>query len=122
MATSSAITSDYAEPISKVPSHRALAVFRGWLAEVLTVKLVAAHARDRAAPDSLTVCEGMVASQVQWSHQARAADDWLKRAVSWTWKVKLAPRWSATCRAPAESAEEVAIKVFGDNVRDLLLE
>jgi len=113
---------DYAEPIGKVPSHRALAVFRGWLAEVLTVKLVQPTPEIAPAPGSLTVCEGMVASQVQWSHQARAADDWLKRVVSWTWKVKLAPALERDLFARLrESAEEVAIKVFGDNVRDLLL-
>jgi len=113
---------DYAEPIGKVPSHRALAVFRGWLAEVLTVKLVQPVPEIAPAPGSLTVCEGMVASQVQWSHQARAADDWLKRVVSWTWKVKLAPALERDLFARLrEGAEEVAIKVFGDNVRDLLL-
>ena len=113
---------DYAEPISKVPSHRALAVFRGWLAEVLTVKLVQPTPEIAPAPGALTVCEGLVASQVQWSHQARAADDWLKRVVSWTWKVKLAPALERDLFARLrESAEEVAIKVFGDNVRDLLL-
>ena len=159
---------DYAEPIGKVPSHRALAVFRGWLAEALTVKLVqplpetsplrgrgdvggadrgvasepsnggrasnpsapsghlpyfAGEAdRMRSAAASFTPCEAMVASQVNWSHQARAADDWLKRVVSWTWKVKLAPSLERDLFAKLrESAETVAIKVFGDNVRDLML-
>ena len=52
-----------------------------------------------------------VASQVQWSHQARAADDWLKRVVSWTWKVKLAPALERDLFARLrEGAEEVAIK------------
>ena len=64
----------------------------------------------------------MVANQVNWSHQARAADDWLKRVVSWTWKVKLAPSLERDLFAKLrEGAEEVAIKVFGDNVRDLML-
>ena len=150
---------DYAEPIGKVPSHRALAVFRGWLAEALTVKLVqpglapsplagdaarvlpvgnggggagqisrsAGHLTPRPNPlpqgeGGFSVCEGMIASQVNWSHQARAADDWLKRVVSWTWKVKLAPSLERDLFAKLrESAEEVAIKVFGDNVRDLML-
>ena len=119
---------DYAEPIGKVPSHRALAVFRGWLAEALTVKLVQPEAEPSALtatakPGSVfTPCEGMVANQVNWSHQARAADDWLKRVVSWTWKVKLAPSLERDLFAKLrESAEDVAIKVFGDNVRDLML-
>ena len=151
---------EYAEPIGKVPSHRALAVFRGWLTDVLTVKLVqplpipppggegARRAREggalsaisaKASPSpqpqrtlapavaspgggSFSPCEGMVASQIQWSHQGRAADDWLKRVVSWTWKVKLAPTLERDLFAKLrEGAEEVAIKVFGDNVRDLML-
>ncbi len=117
---------DYAEPIGKVPSHRALAVFRGWLAEALTVKLVQPEAEPSTATTKagavFTPCEGMIANQVNWSHQARAADDWLKRVVSWTWKVKLAPSLERDLFAKLrESAEEVAIKVFGDNVRDLML-
>ena len=117
---------DYAEPIDKVPSHRALAVFRGWLAEALTVKLVQPEAEPSPTTAKtgsvFTPCEGMVANQIQWSHQARAADDWLKRVVSWTWKVKLAPSLERDLFAKLrESAEEVAIKVFGDNVRDLML-
>ena len=143
---------EYDEPISKVPSHRALAVFRGWLTEVLTVKLaqplpipppggegarrageggalsaISAKASPSPQPSpsgggSFSPCEGMVASQIQWSHQGRAADDWLKRVVSWTWKVKLAPSLERDLFAKLrEGAEDVAIKVFGDNVRDLML-
>jgi len=122
---------EYDERISKVPSHRALAVFRGWLTEVLTVKLaqpepiaaaVVAHVAGARTPVPFTPCEGMVASQIQWSHQGRAADDWLKRVVSWTWKVKLAPSLERDLFAKLrEGAEGVAIKVFGDNVRDLML-
>ena len=122
---------EYDEPIGKVPSHRALAVFRGWLTEVLTVKLaqpepvavaVVAPAAGARAVVPFTPCEGMVASQIQWSHQGRAADDWLRRVVSWTWKVKLAPSLERDLFAKLrEGAEAVAIKVFGDNVRDLML-
>ena len=123
---------DDAEPSGQVPSHRALAVFRGWLAEALTWKLVQPEPQAPVAAQPATAgvrpavpftpCEGMVASQIQWSHQGRAADDWLKRVVSWTWKVKLAPSLERDLFAKLrESAEEVAIKVFGDNVRDLML-
>lgn len=125
---------DYAEPISKVPSHRALAVFRGWMSEILTTKLAlpetlaaagsagAASATGARAPAAFNACEGMIASHVKWAHQSRAADDWLKRVVSWTWKVKLAPSLERDLFTKLrESAEEVAIKVFGDNVRDLML-
>jgi protein Tex len=124
---------DYAEPINKVPSHRALAVFRGWMAEMLTIKLAlplppgevtqsAGEGKRLPQQASFNTCEGMIASHLKWSHQSRAADDWLKRVVSWTWKVKLAPSLERDLFAKLrESAEEVAIKVFGDNVRDLML-
>jgi protein Tex len=119
---------DYSEPIGRVPSHRALAVFRGWLAEILTVKLAQPEpqiAPGEAPPKAgsvFTPAESAVAMQVNWSHQGRAADDWLKRVVGWTWKVKLSPSLERDLFAKLrESAEEVAIKVFGDNVRDLML-
>jgi protein Tex len=119
---------DYSEPINRVPSHRALAVFRGWLAEILTVKLAQPEpqiALGEAPPKAgsvFTPAESAVAMQVKWSHQSRAADDWLKRVVGWTWKVKLSPSLERDLFAKLrESAEEVAIKVFGDNVRDLML-
>ncbi|TAG48689.1 MAG: RNA-binding transcriptional accessory protein [Betaproteobacteria bacterium] len=147
---------DYSEPIGRVPSHRALAVFRGWLAEILTVKLAQPEPEVISSPfkgevgrgmvvgviDEKTIptpalplkgrgqtpgsvftpAESAVALQVKWSHQGRAADDWLKRVVGWTWKVKLAPSLERDLFAKLrESAEEVAIKVFGDNVRDLML-
>jgi protein Tex len=124
---------DYAEPISRVPSHRALAVFRGWMAEMLTIKLSlplppgevaqsAGEGNRRLSQTQFNPCEGMIAAHLKWSHQSSAADDWLKRVVSWTWKVKLAPSLERDLFAKLrESAEEVAIKVFGDNVRDLML-
>jgi protein Tex len=119
---------DYSEPINRVPSHRALAVFRGWLTEILTVKLAQPEpqaALGEAPPKAgsvFTPAESAVAMQVKWSHQGRAADDWLKRVVGWTWKVKLSPSLERDLFAKLrESAEEVAIKVFGDNVRDLML-
>ncbi len=117
---------DYAEPIGKVPSHRALAVFRGWMAEMLTIKLALPELTDTSdvtrKVSAFNPCEGMIASHLKWSYQSRAADDWLKRVVSWTWKVKLAPSLERDLFAKLrESAEEVAIKVFGDNVRDLML-
>ena len=67
MATSSATTSTMPNRLARC-RRIALAVFRGWLAEVLTVKLVQ-PAEIAPAPGSLTVLRGMVASQVQWSHR-----------------------------------------------------
>jgi len=135
---------DYAEPICTVPSHRALAVFRGRSQEWLDVKLVldepapavtsaaatasAASAgvsrppASRAGPASISLAEGRIARHLGWSHAARRADDLVRKTIAWTWKVKLSLSLERDLFARLrEEAEAVAIKVFGDNVRDLLL-
>jgi len=115
---------DYQEPIGKVPSHRALAVFRGRALEILDVQLTqppdAAPPAGTAAGPSLA--EARIARQVGWRHQRRAADDFLQRCVAWTWRVKLSLSTERDLFARLrETAEAVAIKVFADNLRDLLL-
>jgi uncharacterized protein len=135
---------DYAEPIRTVPSHRALAVFRGrsqeWLDARLvldepapgattaasTVAALAAGAprptAARAAPASISLAEGRIARHLGWSHAGRRADDLIRKTIAWTWKVKLSLSLERDLFARLrEEAEAVAIKVFGDNVRDLLL-
>ena len=57
-----------------------------------------------------------------WSHQARPADDLIRKCVAWTWRVKLSLSTERDLFARLrEEAEKVAIKVFADNLRDLLL-
>ena len=118
---------DYDEPISRVPSHRALAVFRGRSLEILDAKLVLPEPEVAAlAGASRTVvpslAEGRIALQLGWSHQGRPADDLLRKCVAWTWRVKLSLSSERDLFARLrESAEAVAIKVFADNLRDLLL-
>ncbi|MEZ5701698.1 MAG: hypothetical protein R3E42_06625 [Burkholderiaceae bacterium] len=118
---------DYDEPISRVPSHRALAVFRGRSLEILDAKLVlpetepAVTATGRPAP-VVSLAEGRIALHLGWSHQGRAADDLLRKCVAWFWRVKLSLSSERELFARLrESAEAVAIKVFSDNLRDLLL-
>lgn len=110
---------DYEEPIARVPSHRALAVFRGRAQDVLNVKLVLDEAVQPGVP---SMAEGHIARNLGWSHSARAADDLIRKAVAWTWRVKLSLSLERDLFSRLrESAEAVAIKVFGDNLRDLLL-
>ncbi len=119
---------DYDEPIGRVPSHRALAVFRGRGLEILDAKLVlpeppelAPLSSGRAAP-VVTLAEGKIALHLGWSHKARAADDLLRKCVAWTWRVKLSLSLERDLFTRLrEDAEKVAIKVFADNLRDLLL-
>jgi uncharacterized protein len=111
---------DYAEPIRTVPSHRALAVFRGRSQEWLDAKLV--FNDETAAPGKPSLAEGRIARHLGWSHAGRRGDDLIRKAIAWTWKVKLSLSLERDLFARLrEEAEAVAIKVFGDNVRDLLL-
>jgi uncharacterized protein len=110
---------DYDEPIGRVPSHRALAVFRGRQLEILDAKLSLPVEPEPGKP---SIAEGKIALHLQWSHQARAADDLIRKCVAWTWRVKLSLSTERDLFARLrEEAEKVAIKVFADNLRDLLL-
>jgi uncharacterized protein len=147
---------DYSEPLARVPSHRALAVFRGRALEVLDVKLQAPDAAAAAAsavggaaqahgsnpeqkvPSSLdtqgksaiskrplavpSMAEGKIAQHLGWRHQGRPADDLLRKCVAWAWRVKLSLSTERDLFSRLrEAAEATAIKVFADNLRDLLL-
>jgi len=110
---------DYDEPIGRVPSHRALAVFRGRALEILEAKLVLPVEPEPGQP---SLAEGRIALHLGWSHAKRAADDLLRKCVAWTWRVKLSLSTERDLFSRLrEDAEKVAIKVFGDNLRDLLL-
>ena len=113
---------DYVEPIGRAPSHRALAVFRGRALDILDVKLVQPEPFAAPAPAAVSLAEGRLALKLGWSHQGRPADDLIRKCVAWTWKVKLSLSTERDLFARLrEDAEKVAIKVFGDNLRDLLL-
>lgn len=110
---------DYEEVFAQVPSHRALAVLRGRAAQHLDVRMALPIEPEAGQP---SVAEGRIALHLKWSHQGRAADDFLRRCVAWVWRVKLSLSTERDLLARLrEDAEQVAIKVFGDNVRDLLL-
>ncbi|MEW6694281.1 MAG: Tex family protein [Pseudomonadota bacterium] len=110
---------EHDEPIARVPSHRALAMFRGRAQEVLDLRLAQPQ---EPQPGQPSLAEGRLAQLLGWSHQGRAADDWLRRCVAWTWRVKLSLSIERDLFARLrEAAEAVAIQVFGANLRDLLL-
>jgi uncharacterized protein len=110
---------DYDEPIGRVPSHRALAVFRGRTQEILDAKLVV---DEEVVPGQPTLAEGRIARHLGWSHAKRAADDLIRKTIAWTWKVKLSLSLERDLFSRLrEEAEKVAIKVFAENLRDLLL-
>jgi uncharacterized protein len=123
----------YSEPIGRVPSHRALAVFRGRALELLDAKLslpepealsasAAPLSASAAAQAASALAEGRIALHLKWSHGARPSDDLIRKTVLWTWRVKLSLSLERDLFTRLrEDAEKVAIKVFADNLRDLLL-
>ena len=116
----------YDEPIHRVPSHRALAVFRGRALEMLDAKLVSPELQGqldaKPEPNKVSLAEGKIALHLGWSHKARAGDDLIRKCVAWTWRVKLSLSIERDLFIRLrEEAEKVAIKVFADNLRDLLL-
>ncbi len=119
---------EYDEPIRTVPSHRALAVFRGRALEILDAKLVLDEAPVLAKPASpggtpaVTLAEGRIAIHLGWSHAKRAGDELIRKTIAWTWKVKLSLSLERDLFTRLrEAAEATAIKVFAENLRDLLL-
>ena len=112
---------DHQERLSKVPSHRALAMFRGRSEGVLALSLKLPESSDESGY-GITECISLVSRATGFNHNGQAADDWRAQVVSWTWKVKLAPHLEAELLGDLrERADAEAIRVFASNLHDLLL-
>jgi uncharacterized protein len=118
---------DFAEPVTTMPSHRALALLRGRNEGMLQVALVLDSELDeeavKAGPQSTqNPCEQRIAVRFGIKPQNRPADKWLADTVRWTWKVKIYTHLELELMNELrERAEEEAIRVFGRNLKDLLL-
>lgn len=110
---------DFEEPLSSIPSHRALALFRGRQEGVLSVKVALSEQEEAQVPHP---CQQMIAKHVGIKDLGRAADKWLLDVCRWTWRVKVCLNLeSELFETVRERAEEEAIRVFGINLKDLLL-
>jgi len=113
---------DYQEALKDIPSHRALALFRGRSEGFLRLKFEVSGQDDLPANDAMGHCDNLIASHFSIKHTGAAADTWLAESVRWAWRIKLSLQLETELNLKLrESAEEGAIKVFGDNLRDLLL-
>lgn len=105
----------YQELIKKIPSHRALALFRGRNEEILRVAL-------KLAEDEDALCLQKIAQHFAITDKKRPADNWLQETVAWTWRVKLFLKLEVELMVRLrEQAEEEAIKVFANNLKHLLM-
>ena len=117
---------DYKETVKSVPSHRALALFRGRTEEILRLELKLPEQLEQPAGATRSTipnaCELKIAARYRIADQGRPADAWLQETVRWTWQVKIAWQLEAEIFTTLrERAEEEAIRVFSRNLNDLLL-
>jgi protein Tex len=109
----------YAETIRTIPSHRALALFRGRTLGILTVELGLGEPLEAAVPHP---CVAMIAAHFGIQDRGRPADKWLADVCLWTWRVKAHLHLSTELLMQLrEAAETEAIKIFGRNLHELLL-
>ncbi|MGY5763252.1 Tex family protein [Vibrio cincinnatiensis] len=108
------------EPISKVPSHRALAMLRGRNEGFLTLSLNADPEQEETLRHSY--CETLIAEHYGLSLSQAPADSWRKQVISWAWRIKVSMHMETELMgAMKERAEIEAIEVFATNLKDLLM-
>ena len=109
----------YSEPIKVIPSHRALALFRGRTLGVLKLELGLGDGLDALVPHP---CVAMIAAHAGIADRGRPADKWLASVCDWTWRVKMHLTISAELLVQLrEAAEAEAIRIFAKNLHELLL-
>ncbi len=114
---------DYSETLNTIPSHRALALFRGRREDLLSVQLRLDSEAEKptwSAPHN--PCEMRIANHFGIKNLGRPADAWLSDTVRWTWRVKSFLHLESELMGALRSrAETEAINVFARNLKDLLL-
>lgn len=114
---------DYSETLGTIPSHRALAMFRGRREEMLAVTLRLDTEEEKPKWDApLNPCESRIAAKFGVSNIGRPADKWLADTVRWSWRVKVFMHLETELMGNLrEKAEVEAIHVFALNLKALLL-
>jgi len=108
------------EPLSKVPSHRALAMLRGRNEGFLTLAMNADPEQEEGARQSY--CETIIADHYGVTLSSAPADTWRKQVISWAWRIKVSMHMETELMgAMKERAEIEAIEVFATNLKDLLM-
>ena len=115
----------FSETWKTIPSHRALAIFRGRNEGILTAKLLLDSEAGEEKPSwsaPLNPVEEMIAGFSKIANKNRSADNWLAEVVRWTWRIKISLHLETELMSSLrEKAELDAINVFAMNLKDLLL-
>ncbi|MBD2815050.1 RNA-binding transcriptional accessory protein [Xenorhabdus sp. Flor] len=111
---------DHHEAIASVPSHRALAMFRGRNEGILQLSLNADPQFEEAPKESY--CEQIITEHLNLRLNNAPADNWRKAVVNWTWRIKVLLHMETELMGTLrEKAENEAINVFARNLNDLLM-
>jgi protein Tex len=111
---------DFAEPFTKLPSHRVLAMLRGEKEEVLDLTLEPEEPSDGPSSYERRIAQhfGITSS----GEPGRPGERWLADTVRWAWRTRLLVRLGIDLRVQLrQDAEDEAVRVFAANLRDLLL-
>ncbi|WP_027575715.1 Tex family protein [Bradyrhizobium sp. WSM1743] len=111
---------DFSEPLTKLPSHRILAMFRGEKEEILDLQI---QPEAEAPPPGVpSAYELKIMKRFGIADLKRAGDRWLVDTVRWAWRTKIQVHLNIDLRMRLwNSAETEAVRVFASNLRDLLL-
>ncbi|HIF9501834.1 TPA: Tex family protein [Photobacterium damselae] len=111
---------EYSEKVKQIPSHRALALFRGRNEGFLQLSLNADPNQDESVRGSY--CEVIIADHYKVPLGTKPSDAWRKQVISWAWRIKILMHMETELMAALrERAEDGAMQVFADNLKDLLM-
>ncbi|MGK4580091.1 Tex family protein [Kitasatospora sp. HPMI-4] len=113
---------DFAEPYTKLPSHRILAMLRGEKEEILDLELSPLDGSESTDLPGESDYEQRIAARFGIADRGRPADKWLTDTVRWAWRTRILVRLGIDLRTRLrQEAEDEAVRVFAANLRDLLL-
>jgi uncharacterized protein len=111
---------EFSEPLTKLPSHRILAMFRGEKEDILDLQILPEPAT--ATPAAVSTYELKIMQRFAISDRGRPGDKWLTETVRWAWRTKIQVHLNIDLRMRLwNTAEHEAVRVFASNLRDLLL-
>ncbi|OAN16977.1 RNA-binding transcriptional accessory protein [Photobacterium jeanii] len=111
---------EHDELLKNVPSHRALAMFRGRNEGILQLSLNADPSQEEGVRGSY--CEVIIADHYGVTLGTQPADTWRKQVISWAWRIKILMHMETELMSTLrDKAEDGAMQVFADNLKDLLM-
>ncbi|HLS21805.1 MAG TPA: Tex family protein [Paenalcaligenes sp.] len=114
---------DFSEPVKSIPSHRLLAILRGRSQDILRLRLGLEPEKEQQDPyPTVQQIAQFLRLRINLKAPASPREQWLAETCRWTWRVRMLPTFETEIVGSLrEQAEQEAIRVFAENLRDLLL-